>query len=127
MTRLVSLFMLVLVATWCVPSHATITNHSCYQTVTETNAAIAALVAGSPTLARSIDIGDSWDKTQAQGGNDIIALAITDTEHLVGKTRIVITCGLHAREYFSPQFCMDFAEELVADYASDPDINWILK
>ena len=50
----------------------------CYRTVEETFAAADSIVADNPTLASWVDVGDSWLKTDAQGGYDMRVLVLTN-------------------------------------------------
>ena len=98
----------------------------CYRTVDETLADAAALAAANPQLASWTDIGDSWEKTSALGGNDIMLLTLTNSANAGPKPRIFLIGGLHAREYATAELATRFAEMLIAGYDEDADITWLL-
>jgi len=100
----------------------------CYRTVEETLATGAALAAAHPTLASWIDIGDSWEKT-AGGGNpgyDLMVLKLTNQAVTGDKPALWVEGALHARELTTAETVTRFAEHLLANYGSDPDITWVL-
>ncbi len=105
----------------------TIPGYSCYRTVEETFAAAANLAAVYPTLAQWIDIGNSWEKSVGQpDGYDLMLLKLTNT--LVGgdKPKLFIIAAIHAREYTTAETATRFAEYLLANYGTDPDVTWML-
>ncbi len=80
-------------------------------------------------MAEWFDIGDSWQKTQGQGGYDLMLLKLTNrnTPSSSGpKPKFFIMSGLHAREYTTAEMALRFAEYLVANYGKDPDVTWML-
>ena len=103
-----------------------IPGYTCYRTVEETYSDLAQLAADHPTLARWIDIGDSWQKTQASGGYDLHALVITNQDKPGPKPVFFLMGAIHAREYTTAETATRFAEQLIAGYGTDPDITWIL-
>ena len=57
---------------------ATIPGFPCYRTVEETYATAEALVAANPAIASLLDVGDSWEKVQGQGGYDLRVLRLSN-------------------------------------------------
>ena len=55
-----------------------IPRYPCYRTVEETFAAAESIVANNPTLARWVDVGDSWLKTEGRPGYDMMVLVLTN-------------------------------------------------
>ncbi|GJM08056.1 MAG: peptidase M14 [Lysobacteraceae bacterium] len=105
----------------------TIPGYACYRTVEQTYADLADLAAANPTLASWHDIGDSWEKAQGLGGHDVMALTISaNSGTLGGKAPLVIIAAMHARELVTAETATRFAEHLINNYGSDPDITWIL-
>lgn len=100
----------------------------CYRTVEETYADLARLAADHPTLASWIDIGDSWEKTMPGNppGYDISTLVLTNTSIAGMKPKFYLMAAIHAREYVTAELATRFAEYLVSNYGTDPDITWLL-
>jgi carboxypeptidase T len=100
----------------------------CYRTVAETFASAQTLVDAHPGLATWIDIGDSWDKTQPDGdpGSDMLVLRLTNSQIAGPKPKLFIMASIHAREYAPAELATRFAEYLLANYGTNPDITWLL-
>jgi hypothetical protein len=105
-----------------------IPGYTCYRTVEETYADLSALAASHPHLAEWVDIGDSWDKTQPSGspGYDLHALVLTNEAQPGPKFAFALMAAIHAREYVTAEGAARFAERLVANYGTDPDVTWLL-
>ncbi|GAB4499608.1 MAG: hypothetical protein OHK0052_14900 [Anaerolineales bacterium] len=105
-----------------------IPGYACYRTVEETYATAQQIVAQHPTLAQWIDIGNSWEKTNNPLlGYDLMVLkltnqAIVDPE----KPKLFIMASIHAREYTPAELVTRFAEYLINNYNTDPDVTWLL-
>jgi Zinc carboxypeptidase len=109
----------------------------CYRTVEGTLATLQDLASNDTKLASYVDIGSSYEKTVAVGaggltaaaGYPIRALRITGLSKNKQKRRapqVLLTAGLHAREYAPPELLTRLAETLLAGYGVDADITWIL-
>lgn len=99
----------------------------CYRTVEETLASLDELVATHPTLASSIDIGDSWEKTRnAALGYDLKVLKLSNSAIPGPKPRLFVVGALHAREYTTAETVIRFGEWLLARYPVDADVRWML-
>jgi murein tripeptide amidase MpaA len=98
----------------------------CYRTVEETYQSAQQIVASHPTLASWIDIGDSWDKVNGNGGYDLRVLKLTQSATTGTKPKLIITSSIHPREYAPAELSTRFAEYLVERYDADPDVTWIL-
>lgn len=104
--------------------------YPCYRTVEETYQTMDDLAAAHPTLARVIDIGPTWQRTQnaSQGyamrvlriGNSATDASIPD------KPNMVITNSIHAREYAPAEVSTHFAEWLLDNYGSDAEATWLV-
>jgi carboxypeptidase T len=105
-----------------------IPGYACYRTVAETYASAQALVHAYPQLAAWIDIGDSWEKTQPGGdpGSDLMVLRLTNASIPGPKPKLFILASIHAREYAPAELATRFAEYLLHNYNTDPDITWLL-
>jgi carboxypeptidase T len=105
---------------------AGIPGYSCYRTVEETYAAAAALAANHPTLATWTDIGNSWKKNLNGTGYDINVLRLTNQNIPGPKPVMFAMAAIHAREYTTAELATRFAEHLVNNYGTDPDVTWLL-
>ncbi|MBT8132803.1 MAG: peptidase M14, partial [Gammaproteobacteria bacterium] len=99
---------------------------SCYRTVEETFATAAAMAKDYPDLATWIDIGDSWEKQEALGGHDLQVLRLTNSATSGPKPKLFAMSAVHAREYTTAELTTRFAEYLLDNYDSDPDVTWLL-
>ena len=69
----------------------------CYRTVEETYLTAQQMVWSDPTLASWLDVGDSWEKTTAQGGYDLRVLRLTNNAIPGPKPKLFITSSsMHA-------------------------------
>ncbi len=106
-----------------------IPGYPCYRTVEETYNDLSALAANHPDLATWTDVGDSWEKVNSGGtdGYDLFALTLTNQNTPGPKPKFFMIAAIHAREYTTAELATRFAEKLVNDYGSDPDITWLLE
>lgn len=105
---------------------ATIPNFPCYRSVTQTLADLSDLAQQHPDLTQLVDIGDSWRKTNGQGGNDLLALVLSNQQQTGPKPAFVIIAAIHAREYATAELATRFAEQLIDQYGVDADATWLL-
>jgi carboxypeptidase T len=105
---------------------AGIPGFECYPTVEETLTTGEDLATQFPSLTEWIDIGDSWQKTQSQGGYDLMVLKITNKSIQRDKPRLFVHSSMHAREYAPAALNLDFAKLLLDEYSLNPDIRWIV-
>lgn len=105
-----------------------IPGYPCYRTVEETYAALDQLATYHPTIARLVDIGNSWEKVTAGGlaGYDLFALVITNRTAPGPKPKFFLMATIHAREYATAELATRFAEYLVNGYGISPDITWLI-
>lgn len=91
-----------------------------------------------PSLVTIGDIGDSYLKKNPGGQNgdygiptegyDIHAIKITASGSPSNeKGKMLITSGVHSREWATPELLARFIEMLVNGYDEDADITWILQ
>ncbi len=108
----------------------TIPGFPCYRTVEETVAAMQAIQIAHPDLAQMIDIGDSWNRTflEFPYGYNIYALRLTNVNfgNINTKPTFFLMAEIHAREYATAELATRYAEYLVGNYGTDPDITWLL-
>jgi len=79
-----------------------------------------------PALTEWLDIGDSWQKINGQGGYDLMVLKITNKSIVGEKPKLFINSGMHAREYTPVALTVDFAKLLLEQYHSSADVKWIV-
>jgi hypothetical protein len=110
------------------PSQTTgIPGYPCYRTVEETYTDLVQLAADHPDLAVWVDIGDSWEKAVGgQPGYDLYALVLTNNAVPGPKPKFFLMAATHARELTTAELAARFAEYLVANYGTDPDVTWLL-
>ena len=108
-------------------ARATITGFPCYRTVDETYAVLAAAAEARPSLARWLDIGDSWRKEAGQeDGHDHHVLVLTNFDKPGPKPPLLIMAAMHPRELTTAEVATRFALELLAGYGVDADATWLL-
>jgi len=105
-----------------------IPGYTCYRTVEETYADMAALALAHPTLAAWNDIGDSWEKVTSGGaaGYDLNVLVLTNQARPGPKPIFFLIAAIHAREYATAELAVRYAQYLLANYGVDPDVTWLL-
>jgi len=108
------------------PMVESIPSYPCYRTVEETFATAQQIVSDHPNLATWIDVGDSWEKSAALGGYDMMVLRLTNSAISGDKPKLFLTGAMHAREYATAELVTRFAEYLVDNYGTDADATWIL-
>ncbi|WDE12827.1 M14 family zinc carboxypeptidase [Thalassomonas haliotis] len=113
-------------ASQALPEIQSIPGYSCYQTVEETFTQAEAMVSSNANLAELIDVGDSWMKTQNQGGYDIRVLKLTNKNTGGDKPILFINTAIHAREYTTAPLIMEFANWLLDGYGTNADATWLL-
>lgn len=117
-------------------SYDTIDGYPCYRSVDGMFDFMDDLVASASEIElltiEKFDIGDSYEKTvNSNDGDDIFAIRITGEGVGAGcmtpeKGVVLITCGIHAREYSPPELCARWIEALVDGYGNDADITSIV-
>jgi hypothetical protein len=103
-----------------------IPGYSCYATVEGTYDQAQSLSEEFPKLATWTDIGDSWMKTNQQGGYDLMVLKITNTELNNQKPILFVHSSMHAREYAPAALNLDFAKWLLNEYTTNAEAQWIV-
>ncbi|MFK8031331.1 MAG: M14 family zinc carboxypeptidase [Gammaproteobacteria bacterium] len=103
-----------------------ITGFECYRTVDETFATAEQLALDHPTLAEWIDIGDTWEKINGSGGNDMQVLKITNQNITGDKPKLFAMSAVHARELTTAELNTRFAEYLLQNYATNADARWLV-
>lgn len=110
--------------------NSTIPGFSCYPSLGATYLQAKELADHYPSLASWIDIGDSWEKTKALGGQDLRVLKLTNQltnqQITTEKPKLFIHSAMHAREYATAPLTLAFARNLLEGYQSQADIRWIL-
>lgn len=104
----------------------TIPARACYRTVEQTHDDLQALAGINPQIARWVDYGDSWEKTQTTGGYDLHALVLTNQSISGPKPVFVVMAAIHARELATAETATRFAEMLFNEYGQDANVTWML-
>ncbi len=106
-----------------------ISGYSCYRTVEETYTTLNQLTANRPALASVSNIGSSWLKTRGSGGYDLKVLRLTNSATNASrpnKPAMVLTGGMHPREYAPVELVTRFGEWLVNGYGTDAEATWLM-
>ncbi|GGK40475.1 peptidase M14 [Pilimelia terevasa] len=93
----------------------------------------AAVASAHPTLVRKHTIGQSWKKTQGQGGHDIEAVCITkitsgdcELTNTNKKPKFTLMSQIHSRELASGELSYMFMDQLVNNYGKDSEVTALL-
>ncbi|MEU6860599.1 M14 family zinc carboxypeptidase [Glycomyces sp. NPDC046736] len=104
-----------------------------YRTVDAYEADLQAITEANPDLTVLHDIGDSWLKTQGQGGHDLLAVCLTkltdgdcETDPDSVKPRFTLMAQIHAREIATGEIAWRWIEKLVDGYGTDPEVTELL-
>jgi len=96
-----------------------------YHTVAAHRQHLSDVAAAYPSLAKVVDYGDSWLKRQGRGGNDLLAICITQNvsancvqSPTVGKPRSVVYAAIHARELATAEIAWNWIDYLTTSYGS---------
>jgi len=105
-----------------------IPGYECIRTVEETFLSMDSLVSQYPTLASTIDVGDTWEKATPGGnpGYDMRVIKITNSDIVGTKPILYVTSSIHAREMAPAELNIRFAEYLLNNYGTDADVTWIV-
>jgi hypothetical protein len=127
-----------------IDAYDTIPGHDCLRSMEGMMDSMWYLAEDNPNLISITDIGDSWLKANPNGlreipgydttdltGHDIFALNITarySVRTSDEKGKMLLTSGVHAREYAPAELLGRFIEMLVNGYKNDDsDIKWIMQ
>lgn len=90
-------------------------------------AALNMAAARYPHLAKVVDIGDSWEKTQGKADRDIWAVKISDNVAQEEDESEVLIMGCHhAREIITPEIVLFFMNYLLDNYGTDPYVTYLV-
>jgi carboxypeptidase T len=85
-----------------------------------------------PSLAKVVDYGDSWLKTQGRGGHDLLAICITSAANngtncarstSAPKPRNFVYAAIHARELATAEIAWNWIDHLVTSYGSNTAVT----
>lgn len=93
-----------------------------YKTVEQIEADLKGLAAKYPQLAKVEDFGDSWEKTQGNGGYDLNVIKIGHGD-TANKPGVIFLANHHAREIVTPEIALNLAHLLLDNYGKDPEIT----
>ncbi|MFD0556500.1 zinc carboxypeptidase [Stackebrandtia endophytica] len=104
-----------------------------YHTVDAHEAHLNQVAADYPDLATVYDIGDSWLKTQGDGGHDILAICLTkkadgdcELSPDSAKPRFSVIAQIHAREVATGEVAWKWIDKLVEGYETDTEITELM-
>jgi hypothetical protein len=81
-----------------------------------------------PEIAKVIDIGDSWEKTQKIADRDLWAIKISDhvDAEEPDEAEVLFMGCHHAREIITPEIILHFMNYLVDQYGLDPEVTFLV-
>jgi hypothetical protein len=101
-----------------------------YHTVAAHRQHLTDVAAAYPNLAKVVDYGNSWLKTQNRGGNDLLAICITANapgncalSPNAPRPRHVVYAAIHARELATAEIAWNWIDYLVTSYGSDTTVT----
>ncbi|MGH8878897.1 MAG: M14 family zinc carboxypeptidase [Stackebrandtia sp.] len=104
-----------------------------YHTVAAHEEHLDSVAAEHADLAKVYDIGDSWLKTQGEGGHDLKAICLTkiaDSDCELSpdsaKPRFSIMAQIHSREIATGEVAWKWIDSLVDGYGSDDEITKLM-
>jgi len=104
-----------------------------YRTVDTIEAHLEEVAAAHPDLTQLHDIGDSWLKTEGQGGHDVYAICITKladgdcgTDPDSAKPRFSLVAQIHAREIATGEIALRWIDKLVDGYGTDAEVTELM-
>lgn len=103
-----------------------IPGYTCYRTVEETDAEMAALAAAYPQLLSLREIGPTWQALEGNSGYQLRVAVATNSAIAGPKPILFLLSSIHAREYTPAELSTRFVEDLVLGYGSDPEATWLL-
>lgn len=98
-----------------------------YHTYEEMVAELQSLADSYPHLARLVDVGDGWEKTQGRADRDLWALKIrSDPEGTDARPKVLFTAAIHPRELATAEVALRLAAYLLDSYGTDADVTHLL-
>ena len=98
-----------------------------YHTYEEMVAELQSLAESYSDLARLVDVGDGWEKTQGRADRDLWALKIrSDPEGTDARPKVLFTAAIHAQELATAEVALKLAAYLLEGYGTDGDITHLL-
>jgi len=91
-----------------------------YRTGAEIAATLRDRAARYPQIAEVFEYGRSYLNTP------LLGVTLTNQEIPGPKPTLVIVAGVHAREITPPEIALRFVDDLLARYATDADVAWLL-
>ncbi|RME27072.1 MAG: hypothetical protein D6800_05505, partial [Candidatus Zixiibacteriota bacterium] len=91
-----------------------------YKTLAEINAAVDTLIANHPSIvSNKVSLGLTIE------GRPMWAFKISDNPNVdeAGEPEILFTAAIHAREVITPEVLLYYANYLVSNYATDPNVQ----
>ena len=98
-----------------------------YHTYQEMVTELQSLAETYPNLARLVDVGDSWEKTQGLADRDLWALKIrSEPEGTDTRPKVLFVAEMHARELATAEVALKLAAYLLENYGADADVTYLL-
>ncbi|WP_232822613.1 M14 family zinc carboxypeptidase [Glycomyces dulcitolivorans] len=104
-----------------------------YRTVDAIEGHLQDVADANPSLTRLYDIGDSWLKTQGEGGHDVFAICVSaiasgdcEQDPDSAKPRFSLIAQIHAREIATGEIALRWIDKLVEGYGTDAEVTDLL-
>lgn len=98
-----------------------------YRNFTRVVAALLETETDHPDIAKVVDIGDSWEKTEGLADRDVLAIKISDNVEVEeDEPEVLIIALQHAREWPTSEIALQLIENLTDNYGSDSRISWLV-
>lgn len=95
-----------------------------YRDFATVHATLTALEATYPTLARVVDIAQTYGPGATHEGRPIPAIVISDdVQNPEDEPAVLIASCHHCREIVTPELALEIAAKLLSEYATDPQIQ----
>ena len=98
-----------------------------YHTADQISSLLQQIASQYPTIASSQSIGPTWETTQGLASRQMTALRICSGCAAGPRPAIVFFGGQEADEISTSEVLLDFAQDLVSRWPTDPDVDYLLQ
>jgi len=98
-----------------------------YHTADQISSLLQQIASQYPTIASSQSIGPTWETTQGLASRQMMALRICSGCAAGPRPAIVFFGGQEADEISTSEVLLDFAQDLVSRWPTDPDVDFLLQ
>ncbi|TRZ01860.1 hypothetical protein DNTS_025792 [Danionella cerebrum] len=95
-------------------------NYTTYHTMDEISDWMNQMERENPDVVSRMIYGQTYEKRN-------ITLLKIGLKSTTAKKAVWMDCGIHAREWIAPAFCLHFVKEILGSYKTDPNMNTLFK